>query len=85
MFEPPTNFTVTDRHGGFTAVMRSKDTLWRPGALGKRGHLGQLVPGSVNPCDFYQLHNDMVSALYKIPGYPHPIKVWWKHSGQRLA
>lgn len=84
-YEPPTAVAVLDRHGGFTAIMRSGDSCWRPGSLAKRGTVGTLIDGSVKKDDFYQQIEPVVSALYKLPGYPYPIKIWWHFDGRRIA
>src|SRR5437879_10653473 len=46
-FTPPATLDVLDSHRGFTALTRS-GTLWRPGAVLKRGTTGTLAPGTVN-------------------------------------
>lgn len=86
MFTPPNYMpSVLDKHGGFTAIMASGDSLWRPGALAKHGTDGRLVEGSVKHDDFYQRHEPVVSALYRIPRYSYPVKIWWLPDGTRLA
>jgi hypothetical protein len=83
MFDPPPTLNTIDRHGGFT-VLSHGDTFWQP-ARETTDTLGTLVDGSVKRDDFYQLHQPVISALYKIPGYRHPVKVWWHPTGERIA
>jgi hypothetical protein len=83
--QPPSPINVLDNHGGFTAVTRGGNTLWRPGAI-----LSQVLPGalglkrgttgalqSFDPKSFYQTNNDVTKAIYKVPGYGYPVAVWF--------
>ncbi len=95
LFEPPQKMNVVDKHGGFTIVDTKARTLlprgahdatlWRPGSATKGSLEGTLVAGSVRRDDFYQVHQPVVSALYKLPRYSYKVKVWWKLNGERLA
>jgi len=81
---PPSTFNVLDSHGGFTAVTRL-GTLWRPGAVLKRGTVGTLVEGTIDTHDFYQQQEPVTSAEYKLPGYGYRVRVWWTQDGERIA
>lgn len=98
---PETLPTVLDKHGGFTAetvpvfpisghkmpvVSRIGNTLWRPGAVLKKGVGGKLIPGTVNPKTFYQTNDNVRSAKYKVPGYQYPVICWWDNvTNERIA
>lgn len=59
-------------------------TLWRPGSLLKKTTIGRLVDSS--PHGFYQTNNDVTVAIYKAPGYAHPIAVWFDNrTRERIA
>lgn len=80
---PPTAYNVLDTHGGYTVLERSGDTLWRPGRLLRRGSIGTLV--SADEQSFYQNHNDVTRALYKMPGQRLLAVVWFcNRTGARV-
>ncbi len=60
------------------------DSLWRPGAVLKRGATGTLIDYARN--SFYQNNNDVTVALYRVPGYRYPVAVWLDNkTGERIA
>lgn len=96
----PNELNVLDRHNGFTAVTKSpkleregngwvrrwreSDTLWRPGAVLKRGTIGKLDE-TVCPT-FYQCNNNVTMGHYKVPGYQYRVAVWFDNeTGERIA
>ena len=82
--QPPAVFNVIDRHGGFTALMRTGDTNWRPGKLLKYTTLGNLV--KIDRSSSFQLNDDVTMASYKVKGYPYDILVWFDNkTGQRIT
>lgn len=83
-FSPPSALDVLDRRGGFT-IVDGRDARWQPARVAPRGTVGRLDETSVDRDDFYQDRQPLVSALYALPGYPHPVKVWWTPDGERVA
>jgi hypothetical protein len=81
---PPDRLNVCDKHGGFTIVKPSGDTLWRP-AL-RRDTRGTLIANSVKPNTFYQQNDNVTSADYRLPRLRFPSRVWWDNAtGERIA
>ena len=69
----------TEHRSGITG-----NTLWRPGGLLKKGTIGRLIDFATN--SFYQMNNDVTVALYKVPGYAHPVAVWFDNATkERIA
>ncbi|MFA5136961.1 MAG: hypothetical protein WC489_06270 [Patescibacteria group bacterium] len=83
--QPPVKINVLDKHGGFTAITTKRgDTLWRPGKILKKSKTGVLL--SFNEKSFYQLNNDVTEAIYKVPGYPYKVALWFDNkTGRRIA
>lgn len=93
--QPPKTINVVDFHdGGFVAETpsgrrradgyQSTNTLWRPGAVLKKGTTGTLT--SFNERSFYQNNNDVTRAKYRIPGYRYPAIVWFDNpTGRRIS
>jgi predicted nucleotidyltransferase len=83
--QPPTTLDVLDEHGGFTAITTPcGNTLWRPGAILKRGTEGTLV--SFDRHSFYQTNNNVTQAIYRVPGYRYRVAVWFDNAtGRRIA
>lgn len=91
---PPTTLNVIDIHGGFTAIVPTRDyrtgkmtgpanTLWRPGTL-LSNPVGRLESFEVD--SFYQGNNDVTIAHYKVPGYRYIVAVWFDNpTGRRIA
>lgn len=82
---PPRTLDVTDTNNGFTALMRSGDTLWRPiGVLRGKPPIGALA--DVVEDSFYQSNNNVTRATYKVRGYGYPILVWFDNiTEERIA
>ena len=81
--QTPDLFNVLDVHGGFTALEASGDTLWRPGSLLKKGSIGKFV--SADTRSFYQNHEDVTKAEYRVKGYRLPVLVWFcNRTGRRV-
>ena len=86
MFNPPQSTNVLDNNNGFCAITKATSCLWRPARVLKLGTVGTLIVDSVKNKDFYQTNNDCTSALYKLPGYRYPVKLWWDNTtGNRVA
>jgi len=90
--QAPQTIDVLDRHQGFTAIIpyrrssyaRGYNTLWRPGKLLKRGTTGNLQESDEH--SFFQLNDDVTMAIYKVPGYPYRVAVWFDNkTGERIA
>jgi hypothetical protein len=65
-------------------VMREGNTLWRPGAVLRKGTIGTLV--ETRKHSFYQTNNNVTKAIYKVPGYRYRVAVWFDNvTGRRLA
>jgi hypothetical protein len=60
------------------------NTVWRPASLLKKGTTGKLVDFATN--GFYQMNDSVTVAVYKVPGYAHPVAVWFDNAtGKRIA
>jgi hypothetical protein len=59
-------------------------TIWRPSSWLKKGTTGRLVDHAPN--SFFQTNDDVTVAIYKVPGYPNPVAVWFDNkTGKRIA
>lgn len=85
--KPPITMRVIDEHGGFTALTKSGsawNTLWRPGSILKKSHIGTLV--TYREKSHFQNNNDVTVATYKVPGYNYKVVLWFDNkTGKRLA
>jgi hypothetical protein len=87
-FAPPAQTDVLDKHGGFTAFIQTDGpngdyTLWRPGQVLKYGTTGTLKNFGKG---FYQLHDDVTWAAYKVKGYRYSVLCYFDNqTGGRIA
>jgi GNAT superfamily N-acetyltransferase len=59
-----------------------KNSLWRPASVLKQGTSGMLI--AKRDGRFYQQNNNVVQALYAVPGYRYHVSVWFdKTTGER--
>lgn len=58
-------------------------SLWCPGSRLKRTTIGALV--SYREDQHYQTIRPCTRAVYRVPGFAHPVLVWWDATGKRLA
>ena len=96
MLEPPRVVNVRDRHGGCTVETQvSRRTGDGPHHIGNtlwlhqdkfKDAVGVLIEGTVNHKTFYQMHEDVTSAKYKVNGLRWPVVLWWDNvTGERYA
>jgi hypothetical protein len=92
VFIPPAELDTADANGGFTAMIPGRpkgwgirNSLWRPASIAKAGTTGRRIPGTVKHDANYQGQVPVISADYRIPRYPYPVRVWFSQDGERIA
>ena len=88
MMIPPDQIDVRDKHDGFTIETKGRNighcTLWRPAlVLVNYGYDGTLQ--TYNENSFYQNHENVTEAVYKVKGYRYPVICWFSETGERIA
>lgn len=94
MFTPPKTINVRDRHGGCTIETEKSrgpihekvgQTLWRPQSYLKES-IGELIESSIDHKGFWQNHDNVTTAKYKVKGLRYPVVLWWDNvTGERYA
>ena len=80
----PDKLNVIGDCGGFTALTKGGNTLWRPASVLKKGTVGMLVGWDSN--SFFQGNDNAILGYYRVAGYNYLVCAWFdKHTKRRIA